>query len=341
MDKSDIQIKNAVVHILDTSLGMVVYSDAEPDYGSDFADFLREHIYKVYQSDDIKSCCFLEEDSKVLPLLREVQEEKRDFISMSRELCGLLYQIMCENADIPSADVAVVSFEINTLPCLAILKLNYKESYTHATEAGEKGNINTIIKYRSILPAGGQRLSEAAVIQLSDFHIRLLEKKYEINGIKENYFSKYFLGCHAQISQKARLAVVEKAVQSVQKEFLNESEQFEEHMKAKSIIHNEMQEQGSISIPEVAKKVFENNEAMHEKFREKIEKYNIPEEDVITPMNEATTKKFTKQHLTTDTGIEIKIPMEQYNSTDNIEFMTNEDGTISMLIKNIGHITSK
>jgi len=78
-----------------------------------------------------------------------------------------------------------------------------------------------------------------------------------------------------------------------------------------------------------------------EKFKEKIEKYNISEESVIEPKNETTTKKFSKQHLTTDTGIEIKIPMEQYNSTDTIEFMTNEDGTISMLIKNIGHIMSK
>lgn len=340
MDKSDVQIKNAIVHILDTNLGMVVYSDEELDYGSDFSDFLKEHIYRVYQSDDIKSCQFSEE-SAVLSMIREVLEDKRDFISMSREICDQLYHIMKENMDIPSADVVIAYFEINELPNLAILKMNYKESYTHSTMAGENGNINSIIKYRSILPAGTQKLSEAAIINLSDFNIRLLEKKYEINGVKENYFSGRFLCCSTKMSQRAKLAVVEKAVESVQKEFLNESEQFEEHMKAKSIIHNEIADQGSISIPEVAAKVFENNEAMHEKFKEKIEKYNISEEEVIEPKNEATTKKFAKQHLTTDTGIEIKIPMEQYNSTDNIEFMTNEDGTISMLIKNIGHITSK
>lgn len=33
--------------------------------------------------------------------------------------------------------------------------------------------------------------------------------------------------------------------------------------------------------------------------------------------------------------------MEQYNSKDAIEFITNPDGTISMLIKNIGNIKSK
>lgn len=341
MDTGDIQIKNAIVHILDAGLGMAVYSDQELDYGSDFAEFLKEHIYRVYTSDDIKNCHFTEGESQVLSLIREVLEDKMDFTAMSREIGGILYEIMKENPDIPPADLIIAYFEINNVPNLAILKMNYKESYTHSTARGENGNVNSIIKYRSNLPAGTQKLSEAAVITLTDFKIRLLEKKYEINGAKENYFSGRFLNCSTKMSQKAKLAVVEKAVESVQKEFLSESEQFEEHMKAKSIIHQEMEEQGSISIPEVAAKVFENNEAMHEKFKEKIEKYNISGEEVIEPRNEATTKKFAKQHLTTDTGIEIKIPMEQYNSTDNIEFMTNEDGTISMLIKNIGHITSK
>lgn len=340
MDTGDIQIKNAIVHILDTSIGMAVYSDQELDDSSDFSSFLKEHIFRVYTSDDVKNCEFREE-SPVKNWIQEVLDEKKDFVAMSRNMAAGLYEIMLENPSIPSADLVILYFEIQKIPNLAILKMNYKESYTHSTMSGENGNINSIIKYRSTLPGGTQKLSEAAIIRLSDFHIRLLEKKYEVNGAKENYFSTRFLLCGTKMSQKTRLAVVEKAVEEVQKEFLNESEQFEEHMKAKSIIHQEMQEQGSIRIPEVAAKVFENKEAMHAKFREKIEKYQISEEEVIEPKNEATTRKFAKQHLTTDTGIEIKIPMEQYNRTDNIEFMTNEDGTISVLIKNIGHITSK
>ncbi len=341
MDKSEIQIKNAIVHILDSSLGTVVFSDGELEFGSDFQDFLREHIARLYASDDVKNCRFMEEETKVLPLIQDVIEEKRDFISMSKEICSLLYEIMQSNISIPAADVVIAYYEVATVPNLAILKMNYRESYTHSTMAAEQGNINSIIKYRSTLPGGSQKLSEAALINLTDFSIRLVEKKYEINGAKENYFSQKFLCCTTKMSQKAKLAVVEKAVEAVQKEFLNESEQFEERMKAKSVIYEEMEEQGNISIPEVAAKVFENNEAMHEKFKEKLEKYHIPEEEPITPKNEATTKKFEKQHLTTDTGIEIKIPMEQYNSTENIQFMTNDDGTISMLIKNIGHITSR
>ena len=51
--------------------------------------------------------------------------------------------------------------------------------------------------------------------------------------------------------------------------------------------------------------------------------------------------KFEKQHLTTDTGVEIKIPMEQYRDGEHIEFITSPDGSISILIKNVGHIDAR
>ncbi len=340
MYKEDIHIKNTIVHILDSSIGMPVLSDVELDFGSDLADFVKEHIAKIITSDDIKKCKFSEDESEVYEFINEVKEEKSDFISMSKKIAELLYQIMSSNIDIPIADLFIIFYEINGINQLALLKMNFKESFTHNTMSDEVGNTNSIMKYRSILPTSSQKLTEAAIINLDDMSIKLVEKKYEINGQKQNYFSELFLKCSTKLSQKAKLAIVEKAVESIQKEFFNESEQFEEKMKAKSVIHNEMIEQGSISIPEVAEKIFEEKVELKEKFKEKLDKYNISDE-VIKPQNEVTTKKFGKQHLTTDTGIEIKIPMEQYNSTENIEFLTNEDGTISVLIKNIGHITSK
>ena len=59
------------------------------------------------------------------------------------------------------------------------------------------------------------------------------------------------------------------------------------------------------------------------------------------PKRESTIKKFQKQHLTTDTGIEITIPMEEYKNPDRVEFLTNPDGTVSVLIKNIGRLRTK
>ena len=74
--------------------------------------------------------------------------------------------------------------------------------------------------------------------------------------------------------------------------------------------------------------------------QEKLEKYNM-EKEVVRPKSEATIKKFQKQPLTTDTGIEITIPMEEYKDPEKVEFITNPDGTISVLIKNIGHLSTR
>ena len=48
MTKGDIYIKDTVVHILDSSVGMPVLSDTLLQFGSDFADFLKEHIFRVH-----------------------------------------------------------------------------------------------------------------------------------------------------------------------------------------------------------------------------------------------------------------------------------------------------
>lgn len=79
---------------------------------------------------------------------------------------------------------------------------------------------------------------------------------------------------------------------------------------------------------------------MQSEFDDKMEKYHLSY-DTIEPKNEQTIKKFQKQHLTTDTGIEISIPMEEYKNPDHVEFITNEDGTISVWIKNIGQLVSR
>ena len=79
---------------------------------------------------------------------------------------------------------------------------------------------------------------------------------------------------------------------------------------------------------------------MLEALDEKLDKYNMAYE-TLQPKNEQTIKKFQKQRLTTDTGIEITIPMEEYRNPDHVEFITNMDGTISVLIKNIGLLTSR
>ena len=198
------------------------------------------------------------------------------------------------------------------------------------TDSDPWGNSNSVIKQKAILPGENQKLAEAALIDMTDKNLKIIEKKYDVNGVKTNYFSQLFLQCHGSLSPKSKLAIVAKAVDDVQKKFYHESEQFEVQMETKSIINQALEEDGGFAVPVLIDKIFKEQEEMKEQVIEKLE-----------PQNPATTRKYGKQNLITDTGIEIRIPMEQYQNKDKVDFITNPDGTISVLIKNVGSIISK
>jgi len=340
MNKEDIRIKRIIVHILDPAIGMPVLSDTELEYGSEVAEFVREHIGKICAGDDAKECRFYERESEVYRLLAEYEDE--NFIGASQEIAGLLYEIMGANIDIPPADLMVVRFKEGEEEYLALLKMNYRTLYTHRTmplKEGE-GNSNELIRHKSILPSRTQRLEEAAVISLADFSLQVVEKKYEVNGEKTDYFSYLFLKCSAHLSHKSKLSILGRAVENVQKEGFAETERFERQMRAKRIIQEEMEEKGGFVVEEIADKIFEGEPELRTAFQDKMEKYDMVKE-TIEPKSENTVRKYQSQHLFTDTGIEIKIPMEQYKNPKCVEFITNPDGTVSVLIKNIEHLEAK
>lgn len=337
MQKEDIHLQQVIIHIMDSTMGMPVLSDQILDHGSDFGDFVRAHIYRILESDDMKKCSF-DENSQVEAILEEYDPDQ--FVACSQKLGELLYGVMNKNIDIPPADLLVVEYQVEQQPFLALLKMNYKTYYTHMTDSDPWGNSNSVIKQKAILPGENQKLAEAALIDLTDKSLRLIEKKYDVNGVKTNYFSQLFLQCHGSLSPKTKLAIVTKVVDDVQKKFYHEAEQFEVQMETKSIINQTLEEEGSFAVPVLMDKIFKEQEEMKEEVMKKLDKYHLAETEVA-PQNPNTTKKFGKQNLITDTGIEIRIPMEQYQNKDKVDFITNPDGTISVLIKNIGNIISK
>lgn len=335
MRKEDIRIQAVIMHILDATVGMPVLSDSEIELNADLAEFLREHIYRVVAGDDCKRCFFHKEESDVYRMLEQYSEEV--FADMSRDMANNLYQIMNSNPDIPSADLLVVRFTEQGHPYLALLKMNYKESFTHRSRKVEEGNTNELIRYKTILPTEKQRIQEAAVIDLKDLSVLAIEKPYPVNGERTDYFTYLFLKCSSERSSKDKLNIVTKAVEKVQNDFYDESRQFEKNLEAKSIIYRELEEKGGFSVAAIGDKIFAEEPELRDQFRERMIQKDIIREEVM-PKEEKTFKKYETQVIRTDSGIEIRIPMKEYNDPESVEFVTEDDGTTSVVIKNIGMI---
>ena len=299
LTQDEIIIRKGIVHILDAELGYPVFSEELLELSPDTNDFFRGLIYKIMSGDEMKKCFFDEsgEQSEEMPqvdvyaLVKAFSEES--MVEDSKKLAQALYDIMNANVTIPSADFAVVTFQVHSMMYLGLLKMNYKESYVHMTQNNEEGrNINQIIRYRSMLPSATTKLSEAVIIDLTDYSVQIIEKKYDINGSKVNYLSELYLHCHAAMSSKTKLDIVVNAVKQVNNKHY--SEEPVKQLEAKRIIKEEMEETGSVSVEKVSDKLYGDVPQIKEEFDKKMEKYHM-ETAEVTPQSERTTKKFEKQ----------------------------------------------
>ncbi|MBS6723950.1 MAG: nucleoid-associated protein [Clostridiales bacterium] len=356
--KDDIVIRKAILHILDTVHGDCILSNTLLDPGPDLYEFIRTHIYKIMVSDDTKDCEFNPETSPICPILEAWDEsDEESFLSTSQTIAEKLYTAMGEGQDIPAADLLFVTFQAEGVTYLALLKMNYKESYTHAISRPEKtpadiakapdmedsmspgtGIQADIVKSRALLPGSGTRIPEAIIINLNDLHIKLLEKRYEVNGEKVFYLSENFLVCHTSLPPKRKLSILTKVINNISNKY--DGADLKAKMDTKSALQKEYTDRQSFDIEEIGSRLFGNSPEKKSEFDEKMEQYDL-QFDNFTVTNESTVKKLEKQVMVTDSGIEISIPMETYNKLANFEVETDVTGKSTIIIRNIDNLILK
>jgi hypothetical protein len=331
----EINIHDMIVHILDSNLSVPVLSMEKMESNYEIKEFFANHIVKTLNDDSIKNCEFNTDYNMVYSYIKEFTVSEDKFVDMSINIANQLFSIMTSNIDIPSADLAIIHFSSRGYNYLALLKLNYTNSFIHYTDIENNSNINSIIQYRTTLPNMGQKINEAVIINLSTLELQVLEKKYEIDGNKEFYLSLHLLKCRTTLSSKEQFNIVKKATNSLSKKYYNED--VEKTMEINQELYNNIEDTGEINLEKFADNVFKNNLEVKKEFIDNITKKGL-DEPVVKLSEKTITRSFEKQKIKTDNGIELKIPMEIYNDPNNIEFVTNPDGKISIVIKNISKI---
>ncbi|PYG85814.1 nucleoid associated protein NdpA [Ruminiclostridium sufflavum DSM 19573] len=334
----DIQIKTAVLHILDTSISFPVLSNNGLYIDGDISEFLEKHINKILDDPNLKKAMFTGDMNTARDLCQAVGTDKNNFASASKEIANMIFDIMLKNVDIISGDLICCLLTINDEKYYGILKLNYKTGFTHLVNKMEEGNTNSIIRHKTLLPAEGQKLDEAVLINLETGGIKLIEKAYEINGVKEYYLSKYFLDCTTDLSDNEKMKIIDKVTKKINKKYYDED--FDKVAKLKNVVSQNIEDNNKVSVEKIAEDMFETNLEVRKEYIQEIQKAGLTEEAIQIPQKIAE-RKFKTHKIKTDTGIEINFPLSYYDNSDMIEFTNNPDGSISIIIKNVSKITNK
>mgnify|MGYP002615689149 FL=1 len=326
----EIIIHQAILHVLDTTLDAPVLSGGGMELTAEKTAYLQNHIEKLLASDEIRQCRPLPDSA-----FRNELEHNQDFIDLSCRIAGVLFDYMHAHTTIPGADLAVVDFTRDGQPWLGILKLNYKNGYTHYTETVEGAPVNSIIQQRACLPTQSGKVEEGALINLTDYSMRLLEKKYDIDGHKEFYLSSVvFQYTQAEPEKKKLQAIQEAAAQAVKDAY--EDEPHADAQVAMLIANQAADNDNQVSVEQVRQQLAEEYPLAAVPFDDYVEKSEVLEEAAapvtVTP---ARIRRMESRSIRTANGIEVKIPTELLNSDSELEFLHDPDGSVSLLIKNV------
>ena len=326
----EIIIHQAILHVLDTTLDAPVLSGGGMELTAEKTAYLQNHIEKLLASDEIRQCRPLPDSA-----FRNELEHNQDFIDLSCRIAGVLFDYMHAHTTIPGADLAVVDFTRDGEPWLGILKLNYKNGYTHYTETVDGAPVNSIIQQRACLPTQSGKVEEGALVNLTDYSMRLLEKKYDIDGHKEFYLSSVvFQYTQAEPEKKKLQAIQEAAAQAVKDAY--EDEPHADAQVAMLIANQAADNDNQVSVEQVRQQLAEEYPLAAVPFDDYVEKSEVLEEAAapvtVTP---ARIRRMESRSIRTANGIEVKIPTELLNSDSELEFLHDPDGSVSLLIKNV------
>ena len=326
----EIIIHQAILHVLDTTLDAPVLSGGGMELTAEKTAYLQNHIEKLLASDEIRQCRPLPDSA-----FRNELEHNQDFIDLSCRIAGVLFDYMHAHTTIPGADLAVVDFTRDGAPWLGILKLNYKNGYTHYTETVEGAPVNSIIQQRACLPTQSGKVEEGALVNLTDYSMRLLEKKYDVDGHKEFYLSSVvFQYTQAEPEKKKLQAIQEAAAQAVKDAY--EDEPHADAQVAMLIANQAADNDNQVSVEQVRQQLAEEYPLAAVPFDDYVEKSEVLEEAAapvtVTP---ARIRRMESRSIRTANGIAVKIPTELLNSDSELEFLHDPDGSVSLLIKNV------
>lgn len=341
---TDINIQEAVVHILDSNGDEPILNEYKLELTEDVYLFIYKHAEKLLKSEDLKYAKF----NIGRNIVQEVCQDylngiDNDFIKLSKDLARQLFLIMKGNSNIPSCDLMVISLITDQGPIIGVLKMDYIKNFTHKVEFLENKIGIGIVPQTAGLPSSGQRIEKAAFIKPirkgQDFDLMIIDKTK--NNEDDEYGAKYFLNTFLDcVLVEDRRSVTKTLLQATEK--WTRSNITDDAAKAemiRSTIKNKVLEEGNIDIEELAEELFQDSPSTMNEFATFVKGHGL--EDEITVDKMYAEKKLQKVKLKVDKDIDITISLDAYKDSSKFEIIKNNDGSINMVIKNIVNYIEK
>ena len=332
---ADIEVRHAILHILDLAEGTTLLSAAELPLEAGTMDFLEKHVARAMASQDAKEGKFYE-DSEFAKDFAAYLEQGTDFVSFSQKAAQVLEQALLSAEEMQTADFFVVDAFVDGVRKIVLLKSGAHPGFVHRVVQAEGGAKNEIAQV-VMLPGPAQRMDEFAVVDAESRAVHVLAKKYTIDGNSIVVLPELLLECTSTPSPREAIKKVSEAAKKVAEAYGRD--EVETAAAVKSFVAEKMQDTDMLDPMDAGREVFHDNPAMQADYEAAIKEAGIA--DPVRMDQEQTLKKMRSHKLKTDTGIELTIPIDYFDNTEYVEFNNDADGSLSITLKHIQNIQNR
>lgn len=342
---NDINIQEAVIHILDAGAPEPILNEYTIDLSEDTYNYLYKHIEKCFKDEELKYALFNPERSIVKEVVQDyLNGIDGDIVSLSQEIARQLFAVMNGNGSIPSCDLIVASIVTDQGPMIALLKMDYVKNFTHQVDFVDNKIGIGIIPQAAGLPGSGQRIQKAAFIkpirEEDRYNLMVIDKQKKSKDTDEygaNYFINNFLGCNIVNNERDMTKTFLKATETWTRNNIVEDADTAERIR--TAVKAKLKEEETINIEELSQELFKEVPQVKENFSNFVRGHGLDEE--ISIDKTWVEKKLKRVRLKVDKDIDLYINEEAYNDNTRFEIQRNGDGSINMIIKHINNYIEK
>lgn len=322
----DIYLKKVLIHQFTPTDTDIHFSSQYLTLSPEIDVYFRKKLEKVFSSDAKRGK--LDSDNVFLSLLSD------DLMATSKEIVALWKKEFVASDDQKANELIFLQFDKDGMPYFAFLRVALKPNFVHTTE----DNSNVMLKTDNNFPSASQVPDDAIVINRETNQYYLFEKRIKQDGKLRLYFSENLLQDKPQPSVATAIKTLESTALKIADTY--QKNDFDFQAKLKSAIHDHI-EDDTLSPEKLADQLFDEHLTAKLSFVDEV-KPTLPEKVKLTDIDTSKQlKRLESQKLSLSNGIELIVPNAIYQDAESVEFIQNNDGTYSILIKNIEDIKNK
>ena len=327
MRAGDIELYKNFLCTLDGALPCPNLSEVKLDTEDTLYGYIAKLCAAALSDNGAKTATYGEEDyaATVVPTEPEGLE------AFAGEVAECVYGLISENSELRSGCAIFSFFMAEEQPYVAFFKLPFLEMYQCRLDA--EGNVSWVLNSK-VMPKATLKNCEYFVVDGLNRTVRVADIEVYIGECKMNYLAECVLQLRAKASEKKTVAIMHEAATDVIRECYPKEQVPEKIMEYKSAVAQHAEATGSVSVVNVEKTVFADSEEAGGRYRERMEREQVQREPIpVSPKTERALMRKTR--IVTDNGIEILVPVAYLKNPDYVEYLQDEEGKITILLKDI------